>query len=57
MKHGKKPTVAQRNLIAKWRLDWRDWLVERETSTELVLIHRHFDNTKRIIPKGVREDG
>ena len=57
MKHGKKPTVAQRNLIAKWRLDWRDWLVERETSTELVLIHRHFDKTKRIIPKGVREDG
>ena len=57
MKHGKKPTVAQRKLMTKWKLDWRDWLVERETITELVLIHRHFDKTKRIIPKGVREDG
>ena len=57
MKHGKKPTVAQRKLITKWKLDWRDWLVERETLSELVLIHRHFDRTKKIIPKGVREDG
>lgn len=57
MKHGKKPTVAQRKLMTKWKLDWRDWLVERETLTEMVLIHRHFDKTKKIIPKGVREDG
>jgi hypothetical protein len=56
MKHGKKPTVAQRKLMTKWKLDWRDWFVERETLTKLVLIHRHFDKTKRIIPKGVRED-
>ena len=57
MKHGKKPTVNQRKLMTKWKLDWRDWLVERETITELVLIHRHFDKTKKVIPKGVREDG
>ena len=57
MKHGKKPTVAQRKLMTKWKLDWRDWLIERETITELVLIHRHFDKTKKVIPKGVREDG
>ena len=56
MKHGKKPTVAQRKLIMKWKLDWRDWLVEIETLTEMVLIHRHFNRTK-IIPKGVRDDG
>ena len=55
MKHGKKPTVAQRKLITKWKMDWRDWLVERETLTELVLIHRHFDKIK-IIPKGARVD-
>lgn len=54
IKHGKKPTVAQRKLMTKWKLDWRDWLVERETITELVLIHRHFDKTKKVIPKGVR---
>lgn len=56
MKHGKKPTVAQRKLMAKWKLDSRDWLVERDTLTEMVLIHRHFDKIK-IIPKGVMDDG
>ncbi len=57
MKHGKNPTLAQRKLMTKWKLDWRDWLVERETLTQMILIHRHYDKTKKIIPKGVREDG
>ena len=57
MKHGKKPTREQRKLLMKWKVNTYDWLVERETSTELVLVHRHFDHTKKIIPKGVREDG
>ena len=57
MKHGKKPTREQRKLMEKRKVNTQDWLVERETLTELVLIHRHFDNTKKIIPKGVREDG
>lgn len=56
MKHGVKPTREQRKLMEKWKVNTYDWLVERETSTELVLIHRHFDNTKKIIPKGVRDD-
>ena len=56
MKHLKKPTREQRKLMEKWKVDTYDWLVERETSTELVLVNRHFD-TKKIIPKGVREDG
>ena len=57
MKHGKKPTREQRKLMAKWKVDTYDWLVERETSTELVLVHRHFDNKTKIIQKGVRENG
>lgn len=57
MKHGKKPTREQRKLMTKWKVNTYDWLVERETLHELVLVHRHFDNTKKIIPKGVREDG
>ena len=56
MKHGKKPTVAQRKLMQKWKVNSEDWLVERETITELVLIHRHFDNKTKIIPKGEREE-
>ena len=55
MKHGKKPTREQRKLMQKWRVNTQDWLVERETLSELVLRHRHFDKIK-IIPKGVRED-
>lgn len=42
--------------MEKWKVNTYDWLVERETSSHLVLIHRHFDKTK-IISKGVREDG
>lgn len=57
MKHGKNPTREQRKLMEKFNLNAQDWLVERETLSELVLIHRHFDNTKKIVPKGVREDG
>ena len=57
MKHGKKPTREQRKLMEKCKVNTQDWLVERETLSELVLIHRHFDNTKKIIPKGVRENG
>ena len=57
MKNGKKPTVAQRKLMVKWKLDPTMWMVSKDTSTEMVLVHRHFDNRTKIIPKGVREDG
>lgn len=51
MKHGKKPTREQRKLMEKWRVNTQDWLVERETLSQLILRHRHFDKIK-IIPKG-----
>ena len=54
MKHGTKPTREQRKLMDKWKVNTYDWLVERETSTELVLVHKHFDDKTKIIPKGVR---
>jgi hypothetical protein len=57
MKHGKKPTVAQMKLMVKWKLDPTMWLVSKDTTIEMVLVHRHFDNRTKIIPKGVREDG
>lgn len=56
MKHGKKPTREQRKLMQKWKLNCVDWLVERETLSQLILIHRHFENKTKVIPKGVRED-
>lgn len=57
MKNGKKPTREQRKLLQHWKLDTYSWLVVKDTPTEMHLVHRHNDKTKRIIPKGVREDG
>ena len=57
MKNGKKPTVAQMKLMVKWKLDPTMWLVSKDTSTEMVLVHRHFDNRTKTIPKGVRDNG
>ena len=57
MKHGVKPTVAQMKLMVKWKLDPTMWLVVKDTPTEMHLVHRHFDKTTKIIPKGGRENG
>lgn len=57
MKNPNNPTVAQMKLMVKWKLDPTMWLVSKDTSTEMVLVHRHSDKTIRVIPKGVREDG
>lgn len=57
MKHGKKPTREQMKLMVKWRLDPTMWFVVKDTPKELHLVHRHFDNRTKIIPKGVRDDG
>ena len=57
MKHGKKPTREQRKLMAKWKLNSEDWLVAKDEPSKMTLVHRHFDNKTKIIPKGVREDG
>ena len=52
MKNAKKPTRAQRKLIEYYKLDAHDWLVIKDTSTELVIVHRHSDRTMRTIKKG-----
>lgn len=51
MKNPKKPTREQRKLIQRCGLDTYDWLVTKDTSTELVLVHR-FTNTVKTISKG-----
>lgn len=53
MKHGKKPTVAQRKLIQAWGLDPSVWLVYKSTPNELYLVHRLSDKTKRKIYKEI----
>ena len=57
MKHGCKPTREQRKLMQKWKLKSEDWLVVKDEPSKMTLVHRHFDNTTRVIPKQSREDG
>ena len=52
MKHGKKPTVAQRKFIQKKGLIAENWLVVKDTPEKMELVHRYSDKTTRIIPKG-----
>lgn len=52
MKHGVKPTRTQKIQICEWGLDPADWLVIKDTSTEMELVHRYSDKTKRVIQKG-----
>ena len=53
MKHGCKPTYEQRKLIQEAGLDTYDWLVIKDTSTELVLVSKYNDQNILTIPKGV----
>lgn len=57
MKHGKNPTREQKKLMQKWKLDYRVWLVVKDTPTEMLLVHRHSDRTTKRIPKGVHDYG
>lgn len=51
MKHGKKPTVAQCKLMAKWGLNYENWLVVKDTPERMVVVHRLSEKTMRIISK------
>lgn len=51
MKHGVKPTRSQRLFLKSRRLNSENWLVVKDTPTEMVLVHKHFDNKTRTIYK------
>lgn len=51
MKHKRKPTVQQKKLMEKWKLNPADWMVERDTPEEMRLVHRHFDHVTKTIKK------
>ena len=51
MKKLQNPTREQRRLIKSKRLNPENWMIERDTPTEMVLVHRHFDSKKRVIRK------
>lgn len=51
MKHGKKPTREQRKLMQSRKLDPAVWLVTKDTTERMELVHRHSDKTMRVIHK------
>jgi len=51
VKNGKRPTVKQMKLMQERHLNPADWLVTKDTSEEMHLVHRYSDSTKRIIQK------
>jgi hypothetical protein len=52
MKAGKRPTRAQKKLLRDKGLNPYNWLVERVTSTELVIMHRETGTIKRFPKAG-----
>lgn len=51
VKHGKAPTVKQKKLISAHGLRHENWLVERDTNTEMVIVSRS-GKSKRTLMKG-----
>ena len=52
MKQLRKPTREQKKLLMKKKLNPDDWMIERDTPTEMVLVHKHFDRVTKTIHKG-----
>ena len=52
MKNPKKPTREQRKLIEYYGFDAHDWLVCKDTPTEMEIVYRYSDKTTRTIQKG-----
>lgn len=38
-------------LMTQWGLEYRNWLVVKDTPQEMVVVHRLSDKTMRTIPK------
>lgn len=51
MKHGKKPTVAQRKFLASKGINSENWLIVKDTPNETVIVHKLFENNVRRISK------
>lgn len=50
MKHGKNPTMQQKKLMRKWHLNYKNWLVVKDTPDVMLVEHRESGRT-RSIPK------
>lgn len=48
MKHGKRPTRAQKIRLKEVGLNWENWLVVGATKEGLDVVHKHSGKTRNI---------
>lgn len=48
MRHGKRPTRAQKITISKFGLNWENWLIIRASKSYLILLHKHTNRVRKI---------
>ena len=48
MRDGKRPTVRQKKMLSQYGLNYENWLVQRDNDKEMVIVHRHTGNSRRI---------
>ncbi|MNC79487.1 hypothetical protein D3C75_1319770 [compost metagenome] len=53
MKKTKRPTRRQKTILKSLRLNPINWLVERDTPKEMIIVHRTSGNTKSIQRAGL----
>ena len=51
IKHGKRPSVAQKKFLASLKLNPEDWLIVKDTPEIMELVHRNPDRTTKTIYK------
>jgi hypothetical protein len=56
MKHGVKPTRSRRMFLKSKRLNSDNWFVVKDEPHQMTLVHRHFENKIRVVPKGDKYD-
>ena len=54
MKHGKKPTVRQKKLLQKFKLNPDNWLVVTENKEQITIVQRSTGHTKTINTGGCK---
>ena len=48
MKHGKKPTKAQKIILKEHRLNPDNWLIVKNTPEEMLVVHRYTVTARSI---------
>ena len=51
MKHGKRPTVRQKKMLAEHRLNPDNWLIVKDTPEAMHIVYRFTESGLRIIRK------